>query len=105
MSAHSPRQRAHAAQDQPAIKRSGDRAAGILNAANALEKFIIDLTDNDPTKDIAMAAEIFRGRMQNKIATEIERPLNNRRPGVIANRNCANVTSDLRDRGKIDNAQ
>src|SRR5882724_5644539 len=84
MSTHSPRQCAHAAQYQPAIKRRGDRAAGILNAANALEKFVIDLADNDPTKHIAMAPEILRGRMQNKIAAEIEQPLNDRCPGVIA---------------------
>src|SRR5437660_11956860 len=105
MRAHSPRQRAHAAQYQPAIKRRGDRAARILNAANALEKFIFDLADNDSAKHIAMAAKIFRGRMQNKIGPQIERPLNDRRPGVVTNRNCTNVTYDLRYRGKIDDAQ
>src|SRR5258708_7167366 len=95
MRAHSPWQRAHAAQYQPAIKRRGDRAARILNAANALEKFIVDLADNDPAKHIAMTAKIFGGRMQNKIAPKTERALNDRRPGVVANRNCTNATNDL----------
>ena len=38
MRPHPPRQRAHSAQNQPAIERRGDRAAGILDGANALEK-------------------------------------------------------------------
>src|SRR5438046_3450067 len=70
--AHPPRDRAHPAQNQPAIERGGDRAAAILNAANALEEFGVDLCDDNSTSYVAMAAEIFCRGMQNQVCTEIE---------------------------------
>ena len=58
---HSPRQRAHAAENQPAIERRRNRAAFILDAADALEKFVVRLADHDSSEDVAMPAKIFRG--------------------------------------------
>src|SRR5438132_1205538 len=63
---------AHSAQNQPAIERGGDRAAAILNAANALEEFGVDLCDDNSTSYVAMAAEIFCRGMQNQVCAEIE---------------------------------
>ena len=65
MRAHAPRQGAHAAQDQPAIKRRGDCAALVLNAAEALEKIILYPGNNDSSENVTMAAEIFRRRVQD----------------------------------------
>ena len=72
MRSHPPRQGTHAAQNQPAIERRGDRAAGILNRANTLKKGIVLFCDDDSAGYIAMAAKIFRGRMQNQINPQIE---------------------------------
>ncbi len=47
MCAHPPRQRAHAAQDQPAIERRGDCAAGVLDTANRLEKIVVVLCNDN----------------------------------------------------------
>ena len=65
MRAHSPRQCAHAPQNQPAIERRGDCAAAVLDVADALKKFIVRLCDDNSTEHVAMAAEIFRRGMQN----------------------------------------
>ena len=61
MRAHAPRQRAHSAQNQPAIEGRGDRAAFVLNAAHAFEKFIVGLGHDNSAGHVAMAAEIFCG--------------------------------------------
>jgi len=97
MRAHPPWQCAHPAQDQPAIERRGDCAAFVLNAADALEKFAIIFRHHDPAENIAMAAEIFCGRMKNKISAEIERPLQHWRPRVIANAERAGVVNNFGD--------
>src|ERR1043166_4273456 len=75
---HSPWQRAHPAQNQPAIERRGDRPAGILNRANPLEEIALLSCDDDSAKHIAMTAEVFGRRMQDQIGAELERPLQNR---------------------------
>ena len=59
MRAHPPGQRAHSAQDQPAIEGRGDRAAFILNIANALKEIVVTFRNHDSAENIAMAAEIF----------------------------------------------
>ena len=43
--------------------------------------------------------------MKNEIRTEIERPLEHRRPGVIANTERASVVEQFGDGGNIDNFQ
>src|SRR5581483_3580965 len=105
MRPHSPWQCAHAAQDEPTIERRGDGAAGVLNVANAFEKVVVDLADENSAEHIAMAAEIFRGRMQDDIDAEVERALDDRRPGIVANANRISGVSHFRDRSKIDNLQ
>ena len=67
MRAHAPWQGAYAAQNQPAIKRRGDRAALVLNAADALKKFVVCFRHDDSAGHVAVAAEIFRGRIKNEI--------------------------------------
>ena len=104
MRAHSPRHRAHPAQDQPAIERRGDGAAGILNRAHAFKKFVVGLTDDDSTEHVAMAAKVFGRGMKNEIGAEIERPLNRRCPGIVANRQRASLANNFRNRGKIEGA-
>src|SRR5204863_394106 len=59
MRAHAPRQCAHPAQDQPAIERRGDRAAFVLNAADPLKKFIVCLSNDNSSENVAMPAEIL----------------------------------------------
>ena len=105
MRAHSPRQGPHSAQNQPAIKRRGDCAARILDRANTPEKIRRPFCDDDSAEHIAVAAKIFRGRMEDEIGAEIEWPLNDRRPGVIANTNAAGFVSDLCHGREIDNFQ
>src|SRR3982751_4072475 len=85
MRAHPPRQGAHSAEDQPAVEGRGDGAALILNIPNTLEKITVSFGDHDSAQDIAMAAKVFRGGVKNKIGAEIERPLKNGRPGIVAN--------------------
>src|ERR1700732_2704964 len=70
---HPPWQRSHSAQDQPAIERRGDSAAGILNRANPLEEIAFLFCDHDSAKHIAMTAEVFGRRMQDQIGAELER--------------------------------
>ena len=105
MSAHPPWQGAHSAQNQPAIERRGNCSAAILDGANALKKFIVDLAHDDAAGDIAMAAKVFGRGMQNEIGAEIERPLQHRRPGIVANQKCAGVVNDPGHGRKIDNLQ
>src|SRR6266481_9969997 len=57
--AHPPRQRAHAAQDQPAIERRGDCAALVLNAADTFEKIALSSRNDNSSEYVAMTAEIF----------------------------------------------
>ena len=52
-----------------------------------------------------MAAKIFGRGMQNEIGAEIERPLQHRRPGIVANQKCAGVVNDPGHGRKIDNLQ
>ena len=52
-----------------------------------------------------MAAEIFCRRVNNEIGAEIERSLQNRRPGVVANGDRARLAHNFRYRRKIDNFQ
>src|SRR5207247_2300930 len=88
---HSPWQRAHAAEDQPAIERRGDRAALVLDAADALEKFVVRFSDHDSSENVAMPAEIFRGGMQDQIAAEIEWRLQHGPPCISANKKRADL--------------
>src|ERR1044071_9272216 len=105
MGAHSPWQRAHAAKDQPAVERRGDRATFILNAANPLKKFALLLGNHNSAENIAMAAKIFRRRMQDQIRTEIEWPLQDRCPRVVAYKNYPGRAYDFRDAREIHNFQ
>src|SRR5262249_37468960 len=100
---HSPRQGAHSTQNQPTIEGRGDRTARILNRANPLEKFAVFFCDDDSAEHIAVSAEIFRRGVENQICTELERPLQNRRPGIIANAERTCVMNDFRYCSKIDN--
>src|SRR6266567_3812602 len=59
MGAHPPWQRTHSTQNQPAIERRGDRAPGILDAADALEKLTFLLCDDNSASHVTMATEIF----------------------------------------------
>jgi len=65
--AHPPRQRAHAAQDEPAIERRGDCTAGVLDAANVLKKFVVVLCNDNSTGYVTMAAEVLCRGMKNQI--------------------------------------
>ena len=85
MRAHPAGQRLNSAMHQPAIKRSGHGPADRLDLAQALEKFVIPLRDQCAAEHVAMAAKIFRGRMQDQIRAEPEWSLNDGRPCVVAN--------------------
>ena len=52
-----------------------------------------------------MPAEIFRGRVQDQVGAEIERPLQHWRPGVVANQKRSGIVYDFRDGSEIDNFQ
>src|ERR1051326_3157244 len=103
MRSHSPGEGPHSAKNQPAIKRRGDRATFVLNAMNFLQKIILLPGNYDSAENVAMAAKIFGGRMHNQIGSKIERALQNGRPGIVANANCARLMNDLRERREIDN--
>src|SRR6266498_4011455 len=103
MRAHPPRQRAHATQNQPAIERRGDRSALVLNTADTLAKIILRLENDNPPKNITMAAEIFCRRMEDQVGTEIEWALQGARLGIIANADRTCFVDNLRNSGKIDN--
>jgi len=59
MRAHPPWKSSHPAQDQPAIERRGNRAARVLNVADTLEKIVRGFCYEDPTENVAVAAEVF----------------------------------------------
>src|SRR5438067_12453614 len=58
MRAHSPRQRARATQNQPAIERRGDSAALALDTANTLNKIILNIRHDGRSQDAAMTGAI-----------------------------------------------
>ena len=103
MRAHPPGQRSHSAQDQPTIERRGDRAAFILNVANALEKIAVAFCNHNSAQNVAMAAKIFCGGVKNKVGAEIERSLKNGRPGIVANAERTGVMHNFCNFGQIDN--
>src|SRR5438132_5969512 len=105
MCAHSPRQCAHAAKDEPTIKRRGDRATFVLNAANPLKKIVFRFRNDDSAENIAMPAEIFCRGMQNYIGAEIEWPLQDRCPRVVAHKNYSGMAHDFSDAREVDNFQ
>src|ERR1700751_5092102 len=105
MRAHTPRQRAHSAQDQPAIERRGDGTALVLDAADPPKEFIVFFGDDNSSEDIAMPAEILRCGVEDGSGAEIEWPLQERRPGVVTNESRAGVVYDLSNGGEIDNFQ
>src|SRR5437016_11062352 len=85
MGAHSPRQGAQTAKHEPTIKRRGDSAAFALNIPNLAKEFALFPPDHDAAQNVAMPADVFCSRVQNDIDTEAERPLQSRRPGIVAN--------------------
>src|SRR5689334_14994932 len=74
----------HSAMDQPAIEWCRHGASNRLHLADSLEEFAFFTGDDGTAKDIAVAAEIFRGRMHDEIGAEIERALDQGRPGIVA---------------------
>ena len=48
-----------------------------------------------------MAAKIFCGRMHDQIRAEVERSLNDRRPGVVADQERAGRVRDFGDRREV----
>jgi hypothetical protein len=65
MRTHPPGNGAHAAQDQPAIERRGDRSTLVLNTADTLEKIILHFGNNNSPEYITVTAEIFCRGMQD----------------------------------------
>ena len=55
-----------------------------LHLAESLEEFALLVGDDGTAEDIAVAAEIFRGRMHDEIGAEIEWALDQGRPGIVA---------------------
>ena len=72
MRTHPPGKGAHTTQNQPAIKRRGDRSALVLNTADTLEKIILDFGNNNSSEHVTMTAEIFCRGMQDQIRTEVK---------------------------------
>ena len=102
---HSAGQRLNTAMHQPAIERSGHRAADRLDLAQTLEKFVIPPRDQCAAEHVAMAAKIFRGRMHDQIRAEGEWSLNDRRPCVVANQKRAGPMRDLGHRRNVGQLQ
>ena len=87
-------------------KGEGTAPPEILDGSHALEKLrSSSFATTIPPRHIAMTAEIFRGRMQDQIGAEIEGPLDDWRPGVVANAERAAVVHDFGDGGEIDHLQ
>src|SRR5438067_2138284 len=105
MRSHPPWECAHPAQNQPAIKRRGNSAPFILNVADALEKFAILFCHQYAAENVAVTAEVLRRGMKNEVRAKIERPLENRRPSVVANANSIGLAHDFTNGGKIDNLE
>ena len=103
--AHPAGERPHSTQEQPAIKRRGDCAARALNFADAFEKPGCLAGDDGTAHDIGMAAEVFRSRVHDEIRAVIERSLQDRRPGVVANAKRTGVVRDFSNRGQVGDFQ
>ena len=105
MHAHPAGERAHSAQDQPAIEGRRNSAGRALNLTDALKNSRCLFRDNSTAHHIGMATEIFRCRMHDEIRAEIERALHDRRPGVVASAKRAGVMRDFRDDGDVGDFQ
>jgi hypothetical protein len=89
MRLHADRQRAHAADQQPGVERRQLAAEiGIGFGLDARDHLL--RAGDDAGHDVAVAAEIFRGRMDDEIDAERQRPLEERAcPAVVDHRDDA----------------
>jgi hypothetical protein len=101
--AHPTRQCLHSAMHQPAIERGWHGTAGSLDLAHALEEFILLPRDQGAAHDIAMAAEIFRGRVHDYIRAE--REVRWMIGDQVLSLKYAGLLRDLRDGGEIGRSQ
>ena len=77
-------QGADATQDEPAIEGRRDGAGSALDGSDFFEKRALFFRDDGTAGDVAMAANVFRGGMNDEIGAEIEGALDDGRPGVVA---------------------
>src|SRR2546421_7188141 len=101
MHAHPAGERAHSAQDQPAIEGRRNSANRALNLTDPLKNSRCLFRDNSTAHHIGMAAEIFRGRMHDEIRAEIEWALHDWRPRVVAYAERTRVMRDFCDDGDV----
>src|SRR5437764_13810376 len=97
MCAHSPRQGAQTAEHKPAIKWGGHSAAFALNISDSAKEFALLPPDHNAPENVAMAADIFCGRVQNDINAKVEWPLQSGRPGIVTNADGASGMSAFRN--------
>ena len=95
MRAHAPRQCAHSAQDQPAIEWRRHRAAGNLRRAQRWKNSLSSFATMIPPMTSQWPPKYFVVECMTKSAPSVERPLNDRRPGVVADANRAAFVHDF----------
>ena len=71
---HAQRQRLGAAQDQPGIERSEDRAGGVLHELQPLD-VVVARGDDDAADAVAVAVEVLGRAVGDQIGAELDRPL------------------------------
>jgi hypothetical protein len=76
-----------------------------LDLVDPLGKLRPGFRDDRAARHVGMSAQVFGRGMHDQIRAEIQRPLNDRRPCVIAGADRARAVSDLRDRGNVGNLQ
>ena len=100
--AHAVGQRLDAAQREPAIERRGNRSAKRLRAAAALKQIVIVARDEHAANYIAVAADVFGGRVSHHVDAAFERPLQNGcGERAIADRDRLGLARDLSDGGQV----
>ena len=73
-----------AAQGEPAFKGGWYGAPGMLNGFHLVEKLIALAEHQRSHQDVTVAGEVLSGGMHRDVATEFERPLQERRsPGIV----------------------
>ncbi len=70
---------AHAAEQQPSLEGAEDRTIAGADGRDPLPEFIIARGNQRPGHNVAMAVQIFRGRMHDDVGAELDRPRQDRR--------------------------
>jgi hypothetical protein len=106
---HAQRQCLHAAQNEEAVERAGDRADRVLQEAEPLAQRrqpIAAADDGDAADHVRVAVEVLRRRVDDDVEAELERPLHPRAgEGVVGGAEDAAGMADLGDGAQVGEAK